>query len=216
MSILHKVRYLWYIHYMILDWEEQKRRKGRVNLMIDDEFWTGAPESILTDCVLKQGMTLNEADRERIEEAIAAASVWQAAGRLLSVRARSQAEMERRLAEYGYGESVVRRIILELDELGYIDDDDFAQQLIQGQRSKGRSRMRTSWEVRKAGVEAVDDLMEEHYPPEDEYSVALNWARSRWRNDNERVSKALQSRGFSWDVIQETLNSLQEESDLTT
>jgi len=52
----------------------------------------------------------------------------QKALRLLSLRSRSKKEMESRLRDKGFDESVVGKVIEKLSGLRYLDDDAFAQE----------------------------------------------------------------------------------------
>ena len=46
---------------------------------------------------------------------------------LLGYRARSEAEIRDRLTRYGYLEETIEGVVLRLEELGYLDDAEFAR-----------------------------------------------------------------------------------------
>ena len=60
--------------------------------------------------------------------------------RLLTVRARSRAELAGRLAKRGYPDEVTETVLTRLAEVGLIDDEDFAEQWVQSRR-KGQARL---------------------------------------------------------------------------
>jgi regulatory protein len=60
-----------------------------------------------------------------------------AALRLLAVRARSRGELERRLAQRGFGEAVVAAALDRLAEAGLVDDAAFAAAYAESRAARG-------------------------------------------------------------------------------
>ena len=140
--------------------------------------------------------------------------------RLLDYRPRSSKEIERRLAKAGFAEEVVEETLRRLDELGLIDDRQFARMWINRRKALGKTRIK--WELRQKGVS--NDVVEEALlavDPETEYRSAVEAARVRWEKDRSpdertrrrRLAAYLQRKGFGWDVISGVLNELSGEPD---
>lgn len=140
--------------------------------------------------------------------------------RLLDYRPRSRKEIERRLAKAGFEQEVVEETLKRLEDLGLIDDLQFARMWIKHRKALGKTRIK--WELRQKGVS--NGVVEEALlavDPETEYQSAVEAARSRWARDNSpdertrrrRLAAYLQRKGFGWDVINAVLNELSGEPD---
>lgn len=78
--------------------------------------------------------------------------------RLLTVRARTRAELAGRLAKRGYPDDVTETVLNRLAAVGLIDDEDFAQQWVQSrQRNAGKGKRALAAELRTKGID--DELI---------------------------------------------------------
>ena len=75
-----------------------------------------------------------------------------AALRLLAVRARSRGELERRLAQRGFGEQVVAAALDRLSEAGLVDDAAFAAAYAESRAARGLDARVIATELRDRGV----------------------------------------------------------------
>ena len=74
--------------------------------------------------------------------------------RLLTVRARTRAELEAQLAKRGYPDDVSQRVLGRLAEVGLVDDADFAEQWVQSRRANaGKGKRALAAELRTKGVD---------------------------------------------------------------
>jgi SOS response regulatory protein OraA/RecX len=92
------------------------------------------------------------------------AVVLEAAARFLEVRARSVAEVRRRLGQAGYRADLVEGAIGRLSELGMLDDATFARAWIESRdRARPRGEIALRRELALKGVDrtVVDELLEE-------------------------------------------------------
>jgi SOS response regulatory protein OraA/RecX len=92
------------------------------------------------------------------------ALVLEAAARFLEVRARSVAEVRRRLGQAGYRADLVDGAIGRLTELGMLDDATFARAWIESRdRARPRGEIALRRELALKGVDrtVVDELLEE-------------------------------------------------------
>ena len=90
--------------------------------------------------------------------------VLEAAARFLEVRARSVAEVRRRLGQAGYRSDLVEGAIGRMTELGMLDDTTFARAWIESRdRARPRGEIALRRELALKGVEraVVDELLEE-------------------------------------------------------
>jgi len=74
--------------------------------------------------------------------------------RLLTVRARTRAELEGQLTKRGYPDDVSSRVLDRLTQVGLIDDVDFAEQWVQSRRANaGKGKRALAAELRNKGVD---------------------------------------------------------------
>ncbi|WP_101949519.1 recombination regulator RecX [Mycobacterium sp. 3519A] len=74
--------------------------------------------------------------------------------RLLTVRARTRAELEGQLAKRGYPDDVSGRVLDRLAEVGLVDDADFAEQWVRSRRANaGKGKRALAAELRNKGVD---------------------------------------------------------------
>jgi regulatory protein len=74
--------------------------------------------------------------------------------RLLTVRARTRAELEGQLAKRGYPDDVAGRVLDRLAQVGLVDDVDFAEQWVQSRRvNAGKGKRALAAELRTKGVD---------------------------------------------------------------
>lgn len=74
--------------------------------------------------------------------------------RLLTVRARTRAELSGHLAKRGYPEDVVEAVLHRLEAVGLIDDEDFAGQWVRSrQANAGKGKRALAAELRTKGVD---------------------------------------------------------------
>jgi len=92
------------------------------------------------------------------------AVVLEAAARFLEVRARSVAEVRRRLGQAGYRSELVEAAVARLTELGMLDDATFARTWIESRdRARPRGEIALRRELALKGVDrrVVDELLDE-------------------------------------------------------
>jgi len=90
---------------------------------------------------------------ERREEQAHAACL-----RLLTVRARTRAELAGGLAKRGYPDDVVNAVLSRLEAVGLVDDEDFAGQWVRSrQANAGKGKRALAAELRTKGVD--DELI---------------------------------------------------------
>ncbi len=74
--------------------------------------------------------------------------------RLLTVRARTRAELAGKLGERGYPDEVAETVLRRLESVGLIDDEDFAAQWVRSRVSHaGKGKRALAAELRTKGVD---------------------------------------------------------------
>ena len=198
--------------------EAQKRKPGRVNIFVDEEFWTGMPEEVMLEHNLREGGSISRQQQVEIEQQVAEESALAAATHLLSYRDRSEHEMRQRLMEKGYGKTVVEVALQKLQEYNYLDDKLFAEQLASDCLVKGKGRRAAEFSLSRAGVdkEIAQEALDAAYSSGSELESALEWLRRKPvptdYAQRAKLLRALSGRGFNFDVAQEALDARQAEA----
>ncbi len=196
-------------------------RHGRAKLFVDDEFWAELDAQVVAERGLFEGAMLSD---ERLAEARVAGEKPLAMNRalgLLSYRARAKGELRERLVQAGYAEETVGAVIVRLEELGYLNDKEFARNLAREEARKKYGPRRILGDLRRAGVdeEVAREAVEEEFAKRSEYETALTIAQRRYNTGEgsdaqaRRVYGFLMRRGYSAGVCAEVAREYRQETD---
>lgn len=139
--------------------------------------------------------------------------------RLLSYRPRSKKELSFRLKLKKFDKITVKKVIQRLEELDYIDDEEFAKFWIRMRLSaKPCGVSLLCYELRDKGVsqDIIDSVIKEQTKDYDEKKVALDLAiqqKDRLKNKDlttakRRIFGYLKRRGFSYSDIYDAINGI--------
>jgi len=193
--------------------EPQRLHPERVNVHVDGAFRLGLSAELVLGERLRVG---DEVDDARLAELEARDQAWkarEAALSLLSYRARSAAELKRRLERKGFDDATSASTVERLDAMGMVDDAAFAESFVRDRvRLRPHGVRRLGQELRAKGVDdetaraAIAEVMER------EGATELDLARTaarRWKpRAGEEPKKArarlhayLARRGFGGETI---------------
>lgn len=195
-------------------------RRDRVKVFVDGEFWAELDAGVAAECGLSEGTTLSEED---LVEARVAGEKPLAMSRALNVlgyRARSARELRERLIRAGYLQETVDSVMSRLEELGYLNDEEFARELARSEARKYGPR-RIYGDLRRAGIdeEAARDVVEEEFAGRSEYEAAREAAQRRYNTVEgsdaqvRRVYGFLMRRGYSAGICAEVAREYRQEAD---
>ena len=195
-----------------------RERRGRARIFVDGEFWAEIDAGVAAERGLREGVALG---REELGEARIAGERALAMSRALGYlgyRARSEKEVRDRLRRYGHGEEMVESVIGRLEELGYLDDEEFAR-LVARAKARRYGPRRISAELRRSGVgaELAEEVVGEEFAGRSEVEEARSVAAQRYNrggSDAEvrRVYGFLVRRGYSSEVCAEVAREYREAS----
>jgi regulatory protein len=144
-----------------------------------------ATETLLAEA-LRPGDTVDAPLRARLVEAGLRWRIREAALRLLAHRARSRGELAARLRRKDFPPRLIRTVLDDFQERGWLDDEAFARSWIRDRlRLRPRGRRALLAELRRKGVEAavieaaLDEIFQdpEHSEREIAFSLAEAWLR---------------------------------------
>lgn len=192
---------------------EQKRRSNRRSVYIDGDFAFGCNVNVIARFRLREGMTIDDDLRRRIEEGEVRQEAFDHATRLLGMRMQSERELRTKLGRKDYGSRVIDAVIENLKRLNYVDDEKFAADRAKDQATlKKHGKARAVQELMKAGVsrELADKATTQAYEDVDPRVSAVEVAKkkaatlSRYDRDTakRRLIGFLQRRGFDYETVQ--------------
>lgn len=184
---------------------------------MNGEFVAGVGEEIVVDLGLKVGQ---QVDGEKLAEVLQAEEIRrarEAALTLLEYRARTQKELEQRLAQKGYSEETIAKVIEQLKNIDLVNDERFTADWVANRitnRPAGKSRM--NWELRRKGIapEIIEEALEQ-VDEDKEFEMALDLAERKLGGktiegpeSKRKMAGFLQRRGFHWEIVSRVLNRL--------
>jgi regulatory protein len=190
-----------------------QKNKKRVNIYLDGKFGFGLDADNFLKAGLKIGQKLSEEEVESLIFENEFQKLLDKAYRVLSLRPRSEKEIQDYLAKKGATSGVSRKIIKKLKKLDYLNDQEFSHWWI-GQRStfRPRGKMALRLELRQKGIkkEIVDKAVEKV----DELSLARKATQKKLKAYQKltpqelrnKLSAYLARRGFSWSTIKSIID----------
>ncbi len=195
-----------------------KSREKRVNVFLDGKFTFSLTAEVAKKEGLQAEQELSPGQVKALGEADRYQRCLNAAIRYLGYRPRSESEVRQRLQQKGFDTGCTEKTIIELKELGLVDDTAFARLWKENREAfSPRSRWLTRLELRRKGLN--DDVIEEVICEVDDsdsaYRAALSKARHLSSSDYQlfrrRLGEYLKRRGFSYEVINETVQKVWKE-----
>jgi regulatory protein len=157
---------------------------------------------------------------ERRERPLDESAAREKSLRLLSVRARSIAELRERLVRDGFEGSIVSGLLASLADVGLLDDEEFARSWITSRKATGVGRRRLAAELGRKGIarSITERLIAEHVDDEGERRQAEAIARKRlgvqWDAKKlARVRRLLISRGYGFGTVDDVLQAIAAEQE---
>ena len=138
-----------------------QRSHGRATLVLSTGETLVMPRAMLKERPYRGGTPF---DREAFDSFLRERSypfAMEKAVALLAMRSRTQQEIADALRKNAYPERTIARVMARLDEAGYINDTDFAEQWAASRTTKGMGARRIRMELRQKGVdsEAIDEAL---------------------------------------------------------
>jgi len=189
-----------------------------VNVYLDSKFAFSLEAEVALTGNLKVGQELSDEQISALAKADNFQRCLNAALHYLSYRPRSESELKERLYRRNFDEESIGRVVARLEELGLVDDMEFAQFWQDNRQAfSPRSSSLTRLELRRKGVaeEVISQVVTPASDGEGAYRAALGKARrlpvSDYQSFRRRLGEYLRRRGFSYEVINNTVQQLWQE-----
>jgi regulatory protein len=192
-----------------------KKGSGRgkhVNVFLNGMFSFSLLDETAVKKALRVGQELSENEIKELQGDDRHQRCYNVAVRFLGYRPRSESEVRQRLQRHGFDSECREKAINRLKEQGLVDDNEFARFWIENRETfSPRSRKLTSLELRQKGLDSdtIERTVSEVNDSNSAYRAATSKASrlaARDYNDfRRRLGEHLVRRGFSYDVVKETV-----------
>lgn len=194
--------------------EVQKNNKDRVNLYIDDAFYTGMNIEVVMKHQLKKGVDISEDLLEKIIFDDVKGEAFNKAIKYIGSSLKSVKQIKDYLKKKEYSGEVVRLVIDKLCEYKYVDDYEFAKSFVLTY-SKKYGKLKIVSMLKSKGVEdnIIDDVFEEEKLESNIERVARKYLGSKQINNETwlKLNRFLYSRGYDFEEIGRIISKLKDE-----
>lgn len=197
----------------------QKRNHQRVSVYLDGEFAFGLSRIVAAWLNVGQELSTDKIAELKVEDELEFA--YQRAIRYIGYRMRSVSEVQQYLNQQGIDTVVIENVIERLQKSGLLDDLSFAQMWIENRNEfRPRSQRMLAIELKKKGIQSdiISQIMEETTSDEVLAYTAANkqtrkYKHLEWQEFRRKLSSFLARRGFSYSIINPTVDQVWAERD---
>ena len=196
----------------VTDITPQKHNKSRVSVYLDGKYAFSLDEVDAYRLKIKIGATLTEEDVQKCNLESNLSKAIAKAADILSRKPATRHEIVLKLREKGYDDAVISVAVGELEELGYINDYDYACLYMDYAAEKCYGEKKIRYELANKGVDPyiIEDVLAEKSCPDSESLAELIYNKygSVDMQDikvKQRVSRFLLSRGFDFSAVNDAI-----------
>ena len=187
-----------------------QRKQGRLLVKLEDGTILRLSEAEAASFGLREGMELDSGQLEAIQAAVRRSAARRKAAELAGSRALSRRELEQKLTRKGLTKEDVQDAADWLEDLGAIDDGDYARLVARhyGDRGYGPGRVRQELLRRGVPKEFWEDALEQLPEARESIDAYLRkkcGSAAPDERERKRLCDALLRRGFSWDQVRQAM-----------
>lgn len=144
---------------------------------------------------------------------------WQYALFLLNLSMRTVFEVEQKMLKRGYDKTVIKKVINNLKEDKFLDDDNYAEVFINSMKNYktwGRFMMKKKMLEKKLPKDLIEQKLSELVTEEDELEIAKRFVGKQITDlkdlnkidyqEKQKLMRKLTARGFGFDVVSKIVN----------
>ena len=195
---------------VIQELKPSQRIKGRWLAVLEDGSILRVGENQVVDFALYAGKELSEEEAEALQGSAQRQQRKEKALELLARKPQSRWELEKKLAQWGAEEDEVQTVCDRMEQLGYLNDAEYAARVVRHYSAKGFGPGKLRDELYRRGVprdlwqEAMDQA-EDPAQSIDAFVAKKLAGKTADRQNLKKVSDALARRGYRWPDINDAL-----------
>lgn len=195
----------------ILGLKPSQRVQGRWLVQLEDGTLLRVGENEVLAFSLYQGRELDEEERQRLLDSARKNGLKEKALNLLTGKPMSRRELERKLEQWEATEEESAAICDRMEELGFLNDEAYAQTVVRHYSAKGYGERKLRDELYRRGVprEHWEQALEQARDPEEAIRAFVEKKLAGKAGDPKelkKVSDALIRRGYRWQEISPVLD----------
>lgn len=196
---------------VIQELKPSKHVEGRWLAVLEDGSILRVGEGEVVDFALYAGRELSDEEAERLQEAARRGEWKSKAIELLMRKPQSRKELGRKLREWGACDEEAEAICGRLEELGYLNEAEYAGRIVRHYAAKGFGERKLRDELYRRGIprelweEALAQVEDEDNASAIDAFLEKKLKGSRDPKDVKRASDALARRGYRWPEISDAL-----------
>ena len=192
--------------------KQQVKRQGRYSVFVDEKYSFSLSENELMKSGIRVGREYSDTELEELQQTAVLDKAYMRSLDLLSRRARSEWEMRDYLKRKEYEPDIIDKILLRLNDAGYIDDYKFASSWVENRHLLKSISQRKLWqELKQKHItdEIINEVLGADETDEQQTLKALiEKKRSQTRyQDDKKLIAYLAGQGFRYDDIKEAMSS---------
>lgn len=194
--------------------KQQVKRPDRYSIYVDGAFSFGLSEGALVAAGLASGHEIDAAQLAALKATAVEDKAYGNALRYVAMRPRSTWEMQQYLHRKQVDEPVAEQIIGRLTELGFIDDQKFAESWVANRRLlKSVSKRRLQQELLQKHVPSavIDAVLRADETDESQVIRELAAKKRQKYPDRQKLMQYLVRQGFSYDAVRASVGDLDQE-----
>lgn len=202
--------------------EQQKKNQDRVNIYVNDEFFTAIYKELVFTFNLKKGDEIDENNLKTILDDEMYLKAKNKALNILSKADQSEKKIREKLHD-DFEESTIDKVIEFLKRNKFIDDNLLAQKIVNTNLNLnkcGKNRIKQNLYNKGLDAFSIIEAMSE-IDSDIEFENAMHLAKKRYervKNEDSRkiyqkLSQHLAYKGFDYDIIKRVLNKLLSNND---
>lgn len=192
---------------------------GRCSVFVDDEFLAACPIDVALALGLRKGLVMTDELERKLRKEDRRIVLRQKSYRFATYKPRTEKNIVDFLTKSEAAPEEIESVLLWLREFRLIDDIAYATRFLEASRErKPLSRVMARRTLLTKGVpqDIVDRAIEEHYKDDEALEGARVVARKKLRmlasatpkQQEEKLVRFLQYRGYGWDVIKQLRQEL--------
>ena len=178
-----------------------QRRKGRFNLCVDGQFYSGIDEMAIVQWGLKKGQEIEEKKLKDIVRESETRCAFDRALNLLSVP-RPKKDVVDKLIKYGFSAEVAKLAADKAEQYNYINDSEYARMMVEAYKTSSKLELKNKMfkkGLSPATISAALEGLDEGSEQEKAKAVAQKYMKNK--EPNQKTLLALKGhlarKGFS-------------------
>ena len=200
------------------------QQKGELyNIFFDGQFAFSADGGFIAENFLHKGDEFSPSAFEELKSLAEVQKAYRHGLYLLGYRDFSSKELIKRLCRKGVDEIVAEAAVEKIKAAGYINDERYAEKLVEHHKQKSGSR-KILYELQKSGIdrETAEEALENGYSEEDGIEAILRDMRRRFKppesddpaEKRKQINKIFNryiARGYAFETVKRAYNLFTEE-----